>query len=381
MTRYQNHDDNSSSSSSSQKRFKTFDRGGVAFLSDLHHDVLFLVMMRLGFIDFFSFSGVCKSWRSFALANMNRFMASKPPMSIRIDHYPDNKKTLHLKDFEGRKFKTSIPHSAWRRCVGCTCGYLVLMGRDTHDFWLVNPITRHELYFTDHPLYVGVVDHLVTIRPILVFLPSISRRVFVMLHRKESSYRRSERTRKGKISFSIEGKQGWNHVSSTLPIIGLQYFKGKIYTLHIDFSVRELRIYPNRKYKWTLLETNNFPDPDLFFQTNNFPKPDLFWPELVSSGENLYVIDRFAPNEVLELDIGEMKWVSPEKTIGEYAVFLNSCGSSVAIKPESWVGPRTQYKSYDKFLVTDRSRVHDIDLNSMWYFPHDCFSVNLLDDQ
>ncbi|CAH1448982.1 unnamed protein product [Lactuca virosa] len=103
--------------------------------------------------------------------------------------------------------------------------------------------------------------------------------------------------------------------------------------------------------------------------TNNFPKPDWFYPEFVSSGENLYVINRYAPNIILELDIGEMKWVSAEKTIGEYAIFISGCGvrSSAAIKPESWAGPWTQYKSYDRFLETDKIRQHIDNYKWMWY--------------
>ncbi|CAH1448975.1 unnamed protein product [Lactuca virosa] len=371
MTRNQNQDGNdnaSSSSSSSRKRLKSFDKGDVGSCSDLNHDVLFLVMMQLGFIDFFAFSGVCKSWRSLAHANMNRFMASKPPMSIRFNRYAaDNKEIWHLNDFEGREFKIIVPHSAGKILVRCTCGYLIFMGKETHDFWLVNPITRHELYFPDHLLCVVIGDHEVIIKAILVFSPSISGWVFVMLYRKVSSpYSKG----KGKISFCMEGKRGWNQVSSTLHILDFHAFKGKIYTLHTDFSVSELRLNLNGKPKWML------------FKSKNFTKPDLSHPELVSSGENLYVMDRLSPHKVLELDFGEMKWVYPENTIEQYAFFISGwMKSSAAIKPElSWAGPPTQYKTYNHLLDTDKSRKHSINYNSMWYFPHDCLNVNLLDE-
>nr|KAJ0196276.1 hypothetical protein LSAT_V11C700358980 [Lactuca sativa] len=88
-----------------------------------------------------------------------------------------------------------------------------------------------------------------------------------------------------------------------------------IYTLHYHFSVCELRLDPNQQLKWTLLETRNFPKPDLSL-------------ELVSSGDNLYVISHYSiPFKVLELDIEEMKW-----TIGEYAFFLSKKKSFAAIK-------------------------------------------------
>ncbi|KAL7591390.1 hypothetical protein Lser_V15G32988 [Lactuca serriola] len=76
-----------------------------------------------------------------------------------------------------------------------------------------------------------------------------------------------------------------------------------------------------------------------------------------------------------------MKWVSPEKTIGEYAVFVSRLKSCAAIKPKSWAGPQTQcYTSYDYFSATDESRQGVFCYEGMWYFPHDCSNVNLLDE-
>nr|KAJ0196471.1 hypothetical protein LSAT_V11C700380520 [Lactuca sativa] len=83
---------------------------GVAPWSDLPHDVLSVVMMKLGVIDFVAVSRVCKSWRSVALSNRNK-------------------------------------------CFGVTCGYLILFDEEYNDFWLVNPITRHELHFPGTPVH------------------------------------------------------------------------------------------------------------------------------------------------------------------------------------------------------------------------------------
>ncbi|CAH1450121.1 unnamed protein product [Lactuca virosa] len=139
MPRNQNHDE-----ASSTKRIKTFDNGSMASRSDLNHDVFLLVMMRLGVVDFLAFSRVCKPWRSFALSNRNKFMASKTPMSISISTHA-NEKECYLEEFEGRKFKTILPHYANMTCIGVTCGYLIFLGKKTLDFWLVNPITKHEI--------------------------------------------------------------------------------------------------------------------------------------------------------------------------------------------------------------------------------------------
>ncbi|CAH1448979.1 unnamed protein product [Lactuca virosa] len=278
MTKNQNHhhDDASSLSLSSGKRFKTFDNGGLAPWSDLDHNVLLLVMMRLGFVDFFAFSRVCKSWRSFAISNRKTFMASIPPMSVCI-FMKDNEDDCYyyLKDFEGRKFKPILSHLAERICVGSTCGYLVLFSRKTRNFWLVNPITRHELHFPNFPGDISV--GLDRIRTILVFSPSIPGWVFVMLYEN--------------IVFYTVGKEKWNHVSSTIPILDLHFFEGKIYTLHTDRSLGELSL--NWKQKHETMSP----------QIKNFLKPDLLRPELVSSNEKLYLIDWISkPEKVLELD-------------------------------------------------------------------------------
>lgn len=58
VTSNQNHDD-----ASSCMTIKT-DDVDVGPWSYLKHDVLSLVMMQRGVIDFLTFSGVCKSWRS-----------------------------------------------------------------------------------------------------------------------------------------------------------------------------------------------------------------------------------------------------------------------------------------------------------------------------
>lgn len=127
--------------------------------------------------------------------------------------------------------------------------------------------------------------------------------------------------------------------------------------------VYEMRLKP--KHKLTLLEIKNFWMPHFLF------------PEFVSSGENLYVMNQSCEDlyKVHELDFGEMKWVMPEKTIEEYAFFLSNLNDSVAIKLEPC---QSQYERYSFFPYTGQKyRVFDA---NMWYFPHQCMNVNLIDD-
>lgn len=163
-----------------EARSRIIINGGVGSWSDLNHDILFLVMMKLEFVDFIAFSGVCNSWRSFAVSNRNSFMVSIPPMPISISNSTTdaNEKQYYLKDSQGRKMKTIVPHSAKRSCIGVTCGYLILSGVETKDFWLVNLITRHELHFPDVPDEYFCCHR--DAKGILVFSPSISEWVFLV---------------------------------------------------------------------------------------------------------------------------------------------------------------------------------------------------------
>ncbi|CAH1416122.1 unnamed protein product [Lactuca virosa] len=327
MTRNQNRD---GSSSSSRKRVN----GGVAPWSDLDQNLLFLVMMKLGVIDFLAFGGVCKTWRSLARNNKKIFMASGPPMLMSISDPSYEKEEWYccLEDFEGRKFKTILPHAAGRICVGITCGYLILFGEETKDFWLVNLITRHQLHFPCFPFIVRT--DLATIRGIIVFSPSLSGWVFVV-------FRRFSR----QIWFSIAGTPAWNHISSTFLAIDLHAFKGKIYTVNIRCRLCEMRLNPEPKL--TLL------------QKKNIPQPSFLFPEFVRSGENLYVMDRGLKDSYTlhELDFEEMKWVSSEKTLEECAFFVNGFKYPAAIKADLWVDHRSLYERYAYFhSAIDTSR-------------------------
>ncbi|KAL7602838.1 hypothetical protein Lser_V15G16104 [Lactuca serriola] len=349
MTKNQNHDD--ASTSSRKKRVKTCDNNGATPWSGLNHDVLYLVMMQLGVIDFVALSGVCKSWRSAAHSNRNRFMASRSPMWIQIKDRP-YKKELYLQDFEGRKFKTLLPHSADTSFVGLTCGYLILRKNKTRDFWLVNPITRHQLHFPSYPCWANIDP----VKAILVFSPSISDWVLVAFH--INSYL---------LWFSRVDKGFWSPVSPVFPMLDAIAFKGNIYTLHTGNRVCEMRLGLNPKL--TLLEFKNSPKLGL----------SLVLQQFVSSDESLYVFDwiiqydkRFSAHK---LDFGEMKWVSvsPE---GESVFFLGDMKYGAVIKPESWAD--SQLLQYRRYAATDQSPKGMFNMDHLWYFPHDCFNDNCI---
>ncbi|KAL7607322.1 hypothetical protein Lser_V15G16139 [Lactuca serriola] len=218
----------------------------------------------------------------------------------------------------------------------------------SHDFWLVNPITRHGLHFPNVPSKVS--PNRTGVRAFLVFSSSRSAWVFVVLRRYSF-----------KLWFSIAGEGEWNYVYCNYPIRDLHDFKGKIYAIDADSFVHEIGLDPEPKL--TLLKTKNFLGYGLEFL------------EFVCTDENLYAMECFPDTKfkVHELDFGEMKWVSPKKeTMEEYAFFVSGLKHSAAIKRELLS---------DSWLLYKRNAYSDTSGNGVfftadtWYFPNDCLKV------
>lgn len=102
-------------------------------------------------------------------------------------------------------------------------------------------------------------------------------------------------------------------------------------------------IYPKRGHTHIVFLSQLIlnPEPKLtLIETKNFPRP-FYFHRITSSGDNIEVTGFHQREEyvILELDFGEMKWV----TMGGYALFVSDENSSVTIKRESWADPWSQY--------------------------------------
>ncbi|KAL6561710.1 hypothetical protein OROMI_017311 [Orobanche minor] len=126
------------------------------------------------------------------------------------------------------------PH-AGRTLIGLTCGYLVFCGKKTSDFWLLNPITRHELHFRAFPL-IGYV----TPGIILVFSPSPSLYGWVLVVSLRND---------NVIWFSIVGKGigAWNRMETIYKVFNMHAFKGRIYTINVYSQVEVVIFNPDSK--------------------------------------------------------------------------------------------------------------------------------------
>lgn len=99
--------------------------------------------------------------------------------------------------------------------------------------------------------------------------------------------------------------------------------------------------------------------------------------EFVRSSENLYVIDLFSndPDKIYEIDFGEMKCVSCERTGEEYALFCGVDKHFVIGTHESLAWHRY---SQDRMYHTHKSGKCMFYIAKMWYFFHDSLTVNVL---
>ncbi|KAK1424960.1 hypothetical protein QVD17_20302 [Tagetes erecta] len=310
--------------------------------SNLCHDILLLIIPHLGVIDFILFSCVCKLWRMIALSNRNMFMLSQPPLHVRFSKQAAKRKQCFLEDIEGRKFKTILPRSSERTCIGSVSGYLIMFGRETCDFRLVNLITRHELRFPRFPFQIGPVPE--SFRCALVFSPTTRSWVFVV------SIRLSRR-----VSFAFSSKcDRWTHLCSDFLILDLQFFQGKVYALSNGISVIEVRLGSTPALIQVLAKT--------------MLTAELMFPEFVTLGGKLCVIGyRCFQYETVEVNFDQIKWLNTAEVLKEYTCFASflRCGIT---KLEVWKDRRIRG-------INER-RIHRTEF--MWYWPHKCLDVNLL---
>ncbi|KAK9051556.1 hypothetical protein SSX86_028183 [Deinandra increscens subsp. villosa] len=352
---------------SSGKRPKTFEDNGGSSWTHMLSDILFLIILRLGVVDFIAFSGVCKSWRTVALSNKNKFMLSRLPMSMLISAQVAKKKECYLGDCEGRTFKTILPRSCGRTFFGVVSGYLIFLGWKNHDFRLVNPITRHEIHFPSFPFH-GVLDP-EKFRCILVFSSTMSTWVFVV------SFKFSNEV---SFSFSSEGAN-WTHISSDNPVCDVHFFQGKIYALSQGMHLHEVKLNPTPTL--TLLKMKNLVMSKFKFL------------EFSTFDEKLYVVD-YRSNYLrgtCEIDLDQMRWMDPTEVLEEYAgldqIIWTECLCFASLfkprltKLELWENPREQYKRFGSFRGADQNknkRSRSTPYMSYLYLPHECLDVNLL---
>ncbi|XP_076934785.1 uncharacterized protein LOC143601198 [Bidens hawaiensis] len=318
---------------------------GLRDWSNLTEDLLLRITWKLEPTDFFGFRGTCNPWRSMALSQIKKFMGSRRPMKVSCSNG-----AFYFEDFEGRKHKIPLPHSTGRVCIGVTCGYMIMAGRD-RDFWLVNPFKRHEIYIPACPFHPWVNTNASQFRGVLVFSPFTSQPVFVFSHKFTN-----------KIFYHMSGNQpSWNWLDLNFPILDIHAFKGKIYAVTVTSCLVEVGLPPR-------------PSLEPLEMKNHLTR-HLLRSEFVTSGKSLYLLDCCSADgyDGYEIDVEKREYVQIDKTTVENAFFVGDWKSSAAVDADTWVD--SQIPDGKGGYLKDTSEKSDIKgrclIANMWYFPHE----------
>ncbi|KAK7839064.1 hypothetical protein CFP56_018789 [Quercus suber] len=123
--------------------------------SELPEALLHQITNWLGAIDYLIFACVCRTWRLYALANKQGFMASQPPLVVLFLHLGAKNFCYFYSIVDQRLFKALLPSLIGKELFGVSFGYLIIVDKkkiSSSEIWLLNPFTRHELFFLALPI-------------------------------------------------------------------------------------------------------------------------------------------------------------------------------------------------------------------------------------
>jgi len=91
------------------KKKKTVENGNWRPWSELPEALLFLITKQLGTIDYLLFGRVCRTWRLYAVAYRQVFMASQHPLVFFMSK-GTRTSCYFYNIFDGRKYKSILSH-------------------------------------------------------------------------------------------------------------------------------------------------------------------------------------------------------------------------------------------------------------------------------
>ncbi|KAI4351533.1 hypothetical protein L6164_005891 [Bauhinia variegata] len=357
------------------KRMKMAQDGNLRPWSDLPEALLDQITRHFGVVDYLMFGCVCKSWRSYTSAYKQEFLASQTPHILFLSPYA-RKSCYFYNPFEHKMYKALLPSLVGRFCAGITGGYLVMDNKKEKadkPLWLVNPITRHELYFPRSP-------H----RLCRIFLASVSiprgelMLIGISMFRSVLQFCRSSDVQW--TTYEFQGHE--------LPIDGA-FFKGKLYLI-TDVG-RILQFDPSSPPYYIKLGVGSIPNPTLQMR-------------LVASEEQLFVLvtSYEEHHRIYMLDFQMKLWITVQ-SLGDQALFIGnrigSLGSCTKVNSEEGCQSARDcilevgYGCSEKFTVRPlgenihwRTQIKingwcgvptSID-NAFWYFPHLASNVDSL---
>lgn len=307
-----------------RKRSDNSDNRASAPWPDLPNDLLISILMKLSFIDYFAFCGVCKLWMNAAKAHKKIFMKCQQPLAV-VKSTHAKRACLLYDIFGGRKYKAMLPDLIRRSFVGLSCGYLIMLD-DDFRFCLVNLFTRHELQFPVIPWYVEKFCYKNQLRPILFYSTKLSDYLMVFVDRTRNSILIAQS--RGAKWFAIQ------NLNNSDSIVDVTIFKGKIYFLTNAARFGELKMRPSPILQ--LLRTNIFSIPNVLL----FPSL-----QLVTSRNCIFMVSHPHPRLnldykdiiIFKLDNTKMDWMKIND-LGQKALFLSDMKCSAIVDPTKWGG-------------------------------------------
>ena len=186
------------------------------------------ILVKLSIVDYLSFSGVCKSWRSASIAFRKYCMERQQPLVVVRPKY--SKKSCVLYNmFDLKSYKTMLPDLPCKKLLGLSCGYLITTDGNS-GFWLINLMTKHELRFPVLPGHMGRITCFEF--SALLFQSTRLSETFMVLFSRTENY----------ILLSKSGGSSWQRyvLSNTeTRIADVKIFDGKIFILTSDLRFGE----------------------------------------------------------------------------------------------------------------------------------------------
>ena len=338
--------------------------------SELPETLLRQITNWLGAIDYLVFACVCRTWRLYALAKKQGFMASQPPLVVLFLHRGAKNFCYFYSIVDQRLFKALLPSLIGKELFGVSFGYLIIVDKKKisgSEIWLLNPFTGHELFYSSPPNQFQYV----ALASLATSLPEF---IIICFSRECLQFRRSTDV-------------NWTQYKYDNPnmIYSFALFNGKMYISNFE-GTRVLNLNPLHPHL-TLLNVKS--------NANVYPG---LW-QLLCFDKQLLLISGCSDFEVYELNFLKMELVKIPN-LGDQALFQVGSKFSATSNITSWeavgIPPSNNciysiceydsdysVKFFDgrcpqSFPILRGERYIPPRCNKFWYFPHQSCRVDSL---
>ncbi|XP_063942386.1 uncharacterized protein LOC135150175 [Daucus carota subsp. sativus] len=339
-------------------------------------ELLVSILIKLSIVDYLSFSGVCKSWRSASIDFRKYCMEHQQPLIVVRPKY--SKKSCVLYNmFDMKSYKTMLPDLPCKKLLGLSCGYLITIDRNL-GFWLVNLMTKHELRF---PFLRGMGDRNFFEFSARLFRSTRLSETFMILFSLRTNY----------IFLSKSGGSSWQRYvlfDTKARIADVKIFYGKIFVLTSDARLGEFNPKAGSVPKFSKIS--------IPFQVSS-----NMYVKLVASDNKLYMtvlnnhpypgLDQYL--SLFEIDHETMDRAKQIHDLGAKSLFLSwfssavvdttgwGAGNCVCLLQFRFLNACSFFNLNGNWLGTTPVVWDGYFLPYFWYFPSEIWSVSCVSDE